>query len=412
MQRTILHSDINSCYASIEHVQHPELNGLPLAVGGSVEQRHGIILAKDEAARRCGVKTGMAIWQARMLCPELNILPPRLELYAQFAGWVKDIYAEYTDLRESFGIDESWLDISGCGDATGLKTAREINRRVKSELGITVSVGISWNKSFAKLGSDYKKPDAITKIDRENFRGIVWPLPVECLLFVGRATSKKLRTAGICTIGELARTGPDLLHAMLGSAGFGLYACANGLDSSPVSRADAQEQIKSISHSLTTAHDLINDGQVYQTLSSLADSIGLRLRRSGLRGKCVCVSVRGSDLVWQSRQTSLTAPTDVTRELLETGMRLFKSMHLWPAPIRSLGLAVSGLCQSAPVQLDLFGLSEKHERQARLDQQLDKIRGKYGFESIRRGLPLSESEAASVRIPDAGLSAFARGNLI
>jgi DNA polymerase-4 len=398
MDRTILHSDINSCYASIEHAEHPELDGLPLAVGGNEKDRHGIILAKDEAARRCGVRTGMAIWQAKALCPELNILPPRMGLYMQVAGHVKEIYADYTDQRESFGIDESWLDISGCGDPSGLLTANEIRRRVRRELGITVSVGISWNKSFAKLGSDYKKPDAVTSISRDNFRGIVWPLPVDSLLYVGRATSKKLHSAGICTVGELARTAPELLRAKLGRAGYSLHACANGLDASPVLSEEMLGPVKSVSNSTTLPRDLVSDGEVLTVLASLADSVGLRLRRAGLLGRCVTVSVRGADLSWQSRQSSLRSPTDATAELISTGMALFRHLHIWPAPVRSLGLGISDLTEPIPEQLDLFGASERRERLERLDSGLDNIRKKYGYSSICRGSALLSGAA----LPGAG----------
>lgn len=402
MDRVILHSDINSCYASIEHVKHPELDGRPLAVGGSEEARHGIILAKDELAKKCGVKTGMAIWQARLLCPELTVLPPRMDLYLQFSRCVQEIYSEYTNLREPFGIDESWLDMTGClGADDGEAAAKEINRRVKSELGVTVSVGVSWNKVFAKLGSDYKKPDAVTHISRQNFHSLVWPLPVEALLYVGRATSAKLRACGIATIGQLAVSDPEMLKVKLGKMGYVIHGFANGLDNSPVRREDLSAPIKSIGNSTTTPRDLENDGDVRITLMALAESVGMRLRECGLKGQCVSVSVRGTDLNWRSHQVKLSHATNITRELLLTAMELFRQMHIWPSPIRSLGLCVSMLMDAGvPEQTDLFGVDRWRINQERIDAGMDKIRRKYGFASIKRGLVDTDLPLGSLNAKD------------
>ena len=237
MDRVILHSDINACYASVELLFHPELRGKPVAVGGDEEKRHGIVLAKSEEAKRAGIKTGMTLWQARSLCPELVVLSPHFERYIHYSREVQRIYSDYTDRREPFGIDESWLDITGCLRAgEGLSAAREINRRVKRELGLTVSVGVSWNKVFAKLGSDYRKPDAVTLISRDNYRDIVWPLPAEELLYVGRSTRVKLAALGIKTIGDIARADCRMLKLRLGKMGELLHCYANGLDDSPVLR--------------------------------------------------------------------------------------------------------------------------------------------------------------------------------
>lgn len=388
MERVILHSDINSCYASIEHLYHPELHGLPLAVGGSEEARHGIILAKDELCKRCGVKTGMPLWQARQLCPEINILPPRMDLYLQFSSMVQELYSEYTNLREPFGIDESWLDLTGCVAAPdGLAAAKEINRRIRQEMGVTVSVGVSWNKVFAKLGSDYRKPDAVTAISRENYREIVWPLPVSELLMVGRATTAKLQAVGIRSIGELALCDPEMLRLKLGKMGYAIHAFANGLDASPVRREDLSAPVKSIGNSTTTPRDLVCDEDVRVTLLALTESVALRLRRAGLKCRLVCVSVRGTDLSWTSHQIKLGAATDISRDIFLTGMSLFRQMHRWPKAIRSLGISLSALeSADAPEQLDLFGESEYRARQESLDRTMDRIRDKYGFASIKRGL--------------------------
>ena len=248
MRRTILHSDMNNCYASIELLHRPKLRGKPLAVGGDPEARHGIVLAKDQLAKKAGVKTGMALWQAKQVCPDIVFVPPRMDLHLRFSRLAHEIYSDYTDRQEAFGIDESWLDVTeSCSlKGSGEKIAEEISRRIKKELGITVSIGVSWNKIFAKLGSDYKKPDAITVINQENYKNIVWPLPVEDLLFVGRATKKKLNKLGIYTIGALAETDSDILKIHLGKVGMILSYFANGNDNTPVCYQDENAPIKSI----------------------------------------------------------------------------------------------------------------------------------------------------------------------
>lgn len=393
MDRVILHSDINSCYASIEHAEHPEFRDVPLAVGGSEEARHGIILAKDERCKKCGVKTGMAIWQARALCPEIVVLHPRMDLYLEYSRRAREIYGEYTNLRESFGIDENWLDLTGClGVTDGEAQAREINRRIRRELGVTVSVGVSWNKIFAKLGSDYKKPDAVTVISRENYRDLVWPLPVEDLLYVGRATSAKLRSCGICTIGALAAADPEHLRARFGKAGYILHSFANGLDASPVRREDGAPPIKSVGNSTTAPRDLVCDEDVRITLMALSESVGMRLRRAGFKCRRVSLGVRGTDLFWRGHQMKTALPTDITDEIFRSGLELFRQMRVWPAPIRSMGISCSDLVPaSVPEQTDLFGVSDRRLRQERIDAGMDRIRGKYGFSSIRRGLVCTEA---------------------
>jgi len=412
MERVILHSDINSCYASIEHMYHPELYGKPVAVGGNEAERHGIILAKDEMAKKCGVKTAMTLWEARRLCPELTILEPRMDLYYSFTQQVQEIYARYTDLREPFGLDESWLDLTGCiaaGD--GGAVAREINRRVREELGVTVSVGVSWNKAFAKLGSDYKKPDAVTVIDKSVYKELVWPLSVSELLFVGRATTKKLDTMGIRTIGELAKTPSDILHRRLGKAGLTIHAYANGMDASPVRRYDLKPPPKSIGNSTTTPHDLTNDRQVRVTLTTLVEAVSQRLREQGYLCQVVEISVRDSkELSWCSRQLKLDRPTDITRELLFVVLRLFAELHSWPKTIRSMGVRVSELIPvGRPEQLDMFFDFEKRDKARELDAAIDRMRGKYGYMSVQRGTIFSDKALGALNAYDDRIGVFYRG---
>lgn len=271
MDRIILHSDCNCFYASVEMLHHPELEGLPLAVGGDPEARHGIVLTANYIAKRKGVKTGMALWQARAACPDLIFVPPRMDLYLRFSRMAREIYLEYTDQVENFGCDEAWLSVEKSrgikGD--GMTIAKEISDRIKTELGITVSIGVSWNKIFAKLGSDYKKPDAITLISRENYKRIVWPLPASDLLYVGRSTSRKLSSVGIRTIGDLANADPSHLHSLLGKMGYVLHGFANGLDDSPVTTDGYHAPIKSIGNSTTAPRDLTCDTDVKIILMAL-----------------------------------------------------------------------------------------------------------------------------------------------
>ncbi len=402
MDRIILHSDINSCYASIEHAMHPELKNVPLAVGGSAEKRHGIILAKDEAAKKCGVKTAMNIWQAKQLCPELVVLPPRMKLYLEYSKAVRNIYSEYTNFQEPFGIDECWLDLTGCiGAGDGTAAAKEINRRIKQELNITVSIGVSWNKVFAKLGSDYRKPDAVTFVSKADFKNMIWPLPAEQLLYVGRATRTKLQRIGVSTIGDIARSDPEILHNLLGKMGYVLWAFANGEDHSPVRREDLGAPIKSVGNSTTTPRDLTNDEDVRISLMALAESVGMRLRDTGLKGKCISVSVRKNDLSWNSHQKNLDSYTNVTREIFLISMELFSQMHRWPTPIRSIGICVSELISAdAAEQPDFFGEYEWRSKQARIDKSMDKLRQKYGFSCIKRGILDCDTALGSLNAKD------------
>lgn len=398
MERTILHSDINSCYANIELLYHPELRGVPLAVGGDVEARHGIILAKDELAKKAGVKTGMALWQARQLCPKINILPPRMDLYLRFSRLINKIYDDYTDQIERFGIDESWLDVTHSGTlGTGESIAEEIRQRVKFELVVTVSIGVSWNKIFAKLGSDYKKPDAVTVIRKDSYQDIVWPLPVDDLLFVGRATGRKLHSVGVHTIGQLAAMSPDYLNRKFGKIGYMLHAFANGADNSPVSRENEEPIIKSIGNSTTTPRDLTCDTDAYIVFLTLAESVGARMRENGFKGNVIEISVRDNELSWFTRQKKLASPTDITSQILGHAIELFRSNYRWQKPIRSLGIRASSLVPaSCCEQLDLFTNNAIRNSQRLLDAAVDDVRRRFGYASIQRGTALMDCRLGSL----------------
>ena len=386
MERTILHSDINACYASIERLFDPSLADKPFAVCGDKELRHGIVLSKDDKAKAAGVKTGMAIWQAKQLCPEIEIVPTHFDRYGKYTAMVRKIYADYTDMVEPFGMDECWLDITGCVACPDpVKTANEIRKRVKDEIGITVSIGVSWNKIFAKLGSDYKKPDAVTLIDKAHFRDMVWPLPASDLLMVGRSTSRTLHRMGIDTIGEIAAMPPELLQAALGKSGLMLYAYANGMDLSPVRRIGESPPPKSIGNSTTPPHDIKNKDDARKIMILLAESVASRLRYEKLMCRTVELSLRDPELNWRSHRMQLRYATDITAELIEYGMELLRACHDFSSPLRSMGLRGLELVRAdEPEQVDIFINYAALEKQKKIDAAVDKIRGKYGNGLIQR----------------------------
>ena len=387
MDRVIIHSDANCFYASVEMLYHPEFAGKPLAVGGDPEARHGIVLTANDIAKKHGVKTGMALWQARQACPDVIFVPPRMDLYLKFSSMLREIYGEYTDKIEPYGCDEAWLDVSDSislkGD--GCKIADEISARVKKELGITVSEGISWNKIYAKLGSDYKKPDAITEFNRENYKSLIWKLPASDLLYVGRSTHRTLSKYGIHTIGDLACTDPDFLLKTLGKMGLVIHSFANGWDESPVATEGYSAPIKSIGNSTTTPRDLENDLDVQIIFMALAESVSARLRKHGFKCNTVAISIRDNGLYRFSRQMHLRDPTDITDEIMKAAMKLFHDNYDWAHPIRSLGVRGADLVTAdIPVQMNLFMNEEKRARQEKMDKAVDEIRRRFGYFSIQR----------------------------
>jgi len=386
MDRQILLSDLNACYASIEIARRPELRGKPVAVCGSVEQRHGIILAKSEQAKKAGIKTGMARWQALQRCPDLITVPPNIDLYIRVTDRVREIYSDYSDLRDDFSIDESWLDLTGiCRAGREGSVANEIKERLKAETGLTASIGVSWNKIFAKIGSDIAPPDSVAEITRGNMKETVWPLPAENLMGVGHATKRKLNDMGIVTIGELAMAAPDVLKRRFGKIGLVLYAFANGLDNTPVRAEGTAPPVKSIGNSTTTARDMVCDEDVRIVLMTLAESVGARLREHGFKGFVLEVSLRATDLRWLSHQRKLARATDITREIFNVGFELYREARM--LPLRSIGLRATTLVRSdTPEQLDLFINEKKLEYQRKIDRTIDEIRNRYGYHSVRRGL--------------------------
>ena len=394
MSRIILHSDCNCFYASVECALNPALKGKPVAVSGNPEKRHGIILAKSEEAKKFGVKTGEAIWQAKKKCPQLITLPPNFSKYVEYSKSVKEIYYKYTDMVESFGLDEAWLDVTGSTRlfGNGYKIAQKIRSRIKKELDITVSIGVSYNKIFAKLGSDYKKPDAVTLINKSNYKHMVWSLPAEDLLYVGSATKKKLNSLGIFTIGQIANTPVDILKKNLGKWGQMLHSFANGNDTSTVALYGETSPVKSIGNSTTSPRDLKDITYVKIIMGVLADSVARRMREQGLSCMLVSITVRDNSLCSFTRQKKLLSYTDITSEILSTALALFKESYSWKKPIRSLGLSVSELtCKDSGSQLSLFEDNKKRLRQESLDKTTDALKNRFGNFIINPAVMLKDT---------------------
>ena len=387
--RTILHCDCNGFYASVECILRPELKHVPMAVCGDPDSRHGIILAKNELAKHFQVQTAETIWQARRKCPELTLVPPHHEQYLNYSRIVNQIYQQYTDLVEPFGIDESWLDITGSeklfGD--GKTIADTLRRRIREEVGLTISVGVSFNKVFAKLGSDYKKPDATTVINRENFRELVWKLPASDLLFVGKSVAAELRKMAITTIGELAAADRDRLVRRLGKIGETLHDYANGMDNSPVRSIYEEREVKSVGNGMTFKRNLIGLEDVRLGVLSLADQVGARLRKRGMQCLTVQVTIRDPDFKTITRQRTLESPTCLAKELAEISLDIIQ--HEWDLrkPIRMLTITANNLITAgeAGEQMTLFNGEDrlqKKEKQEKLETALDVIRGKFGQSAI------------------------------
>ncbi len=385
MERIVLHCDLNNFFASVECVCRPELRGIPVAICGAVEERHGICLAKNELAKAAGVRTGDTVATVRRKCPDVVIAPPRYGEYEQYSRAVNAIYARFTDMIEPFGCDESWLDVSGStllfGD--GLTIANRIRETVKNETGLTISVGVSFNKIFAKLGSDLKKPDAVTAIRQENFRQIVWPLSVRELLGVGTASARALGKRCVRTVGQLAITPPQYLRSWLGKNGEQLWRYANGLDNAPVIPQAKAAPIQSISHGMTPRRDLHTDDEMAAFIREMAQEVGQRLRKYGMLASGVRISVRDTNLCTRDFQTTLASPTAHTDTIADAAIRLYRQNYHWAASVRSVSVGAFKLTDSGvPVQLGLLCDTAAAARATQLDSVMDSLRRRYGAHSI------------------------------
>ena len=383
-ERAILHSDLNSFYASVEIMLNPSLKGKAVAVCGSTETRHGIVLAKSDPAKKAGVKTGMANWEARRLCRNLIMVPPQYDQYLKYSRLTRSIYERYTDLVEPFGMDECWLDVTASRNlGAPAEIAEQIRARVREELGLTVSIGVSFNKIFAKLGSDMKKPDAVTEITRENFREKIWPLPCSELLYCGPATTRKLAVYGIRTIGDLAGANPLLLKQLLGVNGLALWTYACGSDQSRVMPKDFVSPIKSVGHGITCTADLENNDMVFRVMLELSQDVGRRLRLHGLSAKGVQVYVRSGDLSGFQYQCRLPLKTQLPHEIAAAGFRVFKERYRWYKKVRAICIrAVDLTPKDAPEQLSIFGSAARHEKRERMQDAVENIRARFGRKAI------------------------------
>ena len=386
-ERVILHCDLNNFFASVSLLFNPTLRSVPVAVCGDKKQRHGIVLAKNEAAKRCGVKTAEAIFEARAKCPELVILPPMMDKYKEYSEKAHRIYEEYTDMIEPFGIDECWLDVTGSRllFGSGEEIADKIRREIKQKLGITVSVGVSFNKVFAKLGSDMKKPDGITVISRENFREKIWRLPISDLLFVGRKTTDRLRSCGICTIGDAAVCSDEMLERLLGKNGLELKRYALGEDNSPVSRQHEKATPKSIGRSVTRQQDFKTPDEIWGMFLSLAREISDSLREQGLYAGGVQVHIRNAALSVKEFSRSYPDSVNGAKIIAERGMELLNEHFGFTEPLRSVGLrAINLRGYQTAIQEDIFGDSEKRETEEKIESSIYELRKKFGSTSITR----------------------------
>ena len=402
-----MHSDMNNFYASVECMLNPSLKGKPVAVCGNTEQRHGIVLAKNYEARAFGIQTGEVNWQAKRKCPELIMVEPHYEQYIKYSRLAREIYARYTDLIEPFGMDECWLDVSGstalCG--SGKEIADKIRESVKFELGITVSLGVSFNKIFAKLGSDLKKPDAVTVISRDDFKTKIWDLPACEMLGVGRASWRALTSCGIYTIGELARADPEMLRLKMHSHGINLSRFANGLDTSAVCQMNYKSPIKSIGHGITARRDLENENDVLPVIMELSYDIGHKLRENRLAACGLSITVRDCDLFIKQWQSKMPLSTQSESYISKKAFELFQQSYSWDKNIRSITLrAIDLIAADSPVQLDFIADRAGVDKLEAVDKTLDEIRQRFGEKSITKASlmllnSLSEEKSKGIKMP-------------
>ncbi|MDR0500966.1 MAG: DNA polymerase IV [Coriobacteriales bacterium] len=405
--RHILHCDANSFYASVEQAVNPELRGKPVVVGGNEEKRKGIVLTKSKEAKAYGIQTAETLWQARQKCPDLIVVPPNFVLYKKYSTEARKIYYQYTDLVEPYGLDEAWLDVTNSQRlfGTGEDVARKLSAQIKNELGITVSIGVSWNKIFAKFGSDYKKPDAITVISEDNYREIVWAAPVRELFFVGRQTERKLKELGIHTVGDLAREAPENMQQRFGVVGATLSAFARGEDDTPVKPFDpklnnSNHVIKTYGNGLTSPHDITTPQDAKALIYLLAESVAQRMREDGARAKTISVWTRYANLQGCMRQAPLPFPSAATSTVARTAWEILRSNEPLDSehPIRALSVRASDLVDaSAPTQLSLFD-DAKNESLEVLDSTVDTLRKRFGNTVVQRGIELSDDSYSDIDI--------------
>ncbi|MBR4314916.1 MAG: DNA polymerase IV [Lachnospiraceae bacterium] len=401
MDRAILHCDMNNFYASVECMLDPSLKDKPVAVCGSQKDRHGIVLAKNYHAKDYGVKTGDTIWQAKNKCKDIVIIEtPHFDEYAKYSKLARNLYREYTDLVEPMGLDECWLDVTASTKLFGPpeKIANELREKVKSKFNLTISVGVSFNKTFAKLGSDMKKPDATTIITRDNYKTVVWPLPVSDLFGVGRRTNEKLKQQFIYTIGDLANTKKERLKNLFGKNGIYLYEAANGLENDEVQKYDELDEVKSISHGITTVKDLENDDEVWEVMLELAQEIGYKLRSKELRANGVYVSIRDDKLFWEQYQKRLRSSEQSAINIAKYAFKLFKERYDWERNIRTVTIGVTNLSsEDKPEQLSVFDCIENKSKIEKAEKVMEELNLRYGEEIVKNATLLKNDNLPNSR---------------
>lgn len=405
MERQILHSDMNNFYASVECMLDHSLRDKVVAVCGSQEERNGIVLAANYKAKAFGIKTGDVIWQAKNKCRNLTIVPPNYEQYMKFSGKAKEIYNRYTHQVESFGMDECWLDVTGSKQGNGYEIAEKIRETIKFELGLTVSIGVSFNKIFAKLGSDMKKPNAVTVIEKESFREQIWGLPVGDLLGVGRATQKKLERYCINTIGKLANAEDSFLKYHLGINGLKLKIFANGLDQSPVAPIDHSIPMKTIGHGITAIQDLTTPNEVWCMMLWLSQSVGSKLMKYKKKACGVAISLKDSNLMSCQFQSKINVPSQSPTNIAKECYALFQENYNWYAPVCAITVRAIDLQEeNLPLQLDLFTDFQKIDKQEKIDKTIVDIRRRFGEKAIfsaclKNSLKIPKKSAFEITMP-------------
>ena len=391
---------MNSCYASIECSLNPDLKGKAMAVGGSVENRHGIILAKTPEAKKYGVITGEAIWQAKRKCPDLIVVEPHFDIYAKYSHLAKEIYRRYTDRIEPMGLDEAWCDITGSilmfGSVENITDG--IRKAFREELGITVSIGVSYNKIFAKLGSDLAGCDEVVAITEDNYKDIVWPLPVSAIMGVGKNTAAKLNSYGIKTVGDLAKRPPEWLRLIFGVHGEAMWRYANGLDASPVAPDGYEREVKSVGHGVTCKADLVSGDEVWKVFLALAQDVSKRLKNDSLEATGVQIGIRDNELTNIQCQGELRIPTQSAFEISKKALELFKKNYNWRRDVRALTVRAINLQQeNTPLQLDLSGEYKKSEKQKKIDDTVMNLRERFGNSAVFNCCLMTEEKAPDMQ---------------
>ncbi len=410
--RDILHCDLNNFYASVECKLFPELADKYVAVCGNPDARHGIVLAKNEKAKKCGVATGDVMWEAVKKCPELICVPTHFDEYGKYSQLVRDVYYRFTDLVEPYGLDECWLDVTGSQKIHGSprEIADKIRQTVKEEVGLTISVGVSFTKTLAKLGSDLKKPNATTVLSQKNFKHVAWDLPCGEFFMCGKRTAEKLKRMNIFTIGDIANAPDHILKKILGINGLKLKSEANGISDEPVGNADNLPPPKSVGHGVTTNRDLVTDDEAVALIFALSSHVAGRLRRYDLCGKKISVSVKNNRLETVSKQANMPFYSANENEIASECVSLYKTFYEVEnmLPIRAISVSVSSLLPINVLAQDSTERKASEDKTLNLDRKIDDIRERYGFDSLIKASSLEEAFNLSGKTSDDKIIPFKR----